>query len=132
MGNPSSQNRGNNTTVDNVQPDFGPTNLSQGTPDFYFIHQTQQNVKLSQSVFLRKQQIDERKIQRVQVQFKSYIPAAFHHSALIKDVRQLMANGSHLKQTVLAMAIELNQESLDCASKHQLHLLQSVVQIIQL
>ena len=61
---------------------------------------------------------------------KSYIPAALRHFAHVKEDRLLYAHGSHLKQTVAAIAIELNQDSLDCNTKHQLNLLQSFVEII--
>jgi len=86
----------------------GNLSASQGVPDFYFIHQTQTNVKLSRSNYLQKTQIEEQRIQRVQVQLKSYIPMSFRHCALLKDERLLNASGSHLKRSVFAMAIELN------------------------
>ena len=76
--------------------------------EFYFLKTTKTSVKLSKSDYLAKSHIDEKKIQRVQIQLKSYIPAAFRHFAHIKDDRLLYAHGSHLKQTVVAMAIELN------------------------
>lgn len=81
---------------------------SLGPADFFFLKTTKTSIKLSKTDYLAKQHIDERKIQRVQIQLKSYIPAAFRHFAHIKDDRLLYAHGSHLKQTVVAMAIELN------------------------
>lgn len=81
---------------------------SSGYAEFYFLKTTKTSIKLSKSDYLAKQNIDERKIKRVQIQLKSYIPAAFRHFAHIKDDKLLYAHGSHLKQTVVAMAIELN------------------------
>ena len=48
---------------------------------YWFVTKTDANVKLIRNVYLMKHQIDALKIQKVQIQLKSYIPGAFRHLA---------------------------------------------------
>ena len=52
---------------------------------FYFVEQSKKQTRLSRESYLQKDKIDEIKIQRLQLQLKSYIPGAYKHLSQIKQ-----------------------------------------------
>jgi len=83
---------------------------------FWFVTKTLGQIKIIRDISLRKTEIDEKKIKKIESLIKSYIPGGFRSLINLKTTigEQI---GQHMQLTILAMAIDLNQEAFDSRNK---------------
>ena len=74
---------------------------------FYFITKTLSQLRIIRDINLRRNEIDEKKIKKIENLVKSYIPGGFRSLINLKTHAGEQI-GQHMQLTILVMAIDLN------------------------